>query len=172
MQYSEARPLIRSGDLLGFSYRNPMFSGWYAFKVGLVRLALKSEYSHVGVAWCAAGRVFILEAVMPRVRIYPLSVAMDEGEDIYHLQMGVDWTPKVEDFAMQHIGQKYSELKAMTSPLKPWVHGEYTECAGFALDVLHEAKVNLGVYATPPAVILAAQRRGSACNLITREQHK
>ena len=33
----------------------------------------RSTYAHVGLAWVIGGRVFVLEAVKPRLRIYPLS---------------------------------------------------------------------------------------------------
>ena len=70
-KYSEYRDQIKSGDLLAWSHRG--FRSWHDFKVQAVRLFTQSEYSHVGIAWVVGGRVFVIEAVEPRVRIFPLS---------------------------------------------------------------------------------------------------
>ena len=69
--YQEVRSSIKSGDLLFWSHRE--LKSWYDLKVQIVRMVTRSEYSHVGVAWVTGGRVFALEAVVPLIRIYPLS---------------------------------------------------------------------------------------------------
>lgn len=71
MKYANARPLIRSGDVLAWKHRR--LRSFYDFKVMLVRLFTMSEYSHVGIALVMGGRVWVLEAVTPRVRLVPLS---------------------------------------------------------------------------------------------------
>jgi hypothetical protein len=167
MNYLSVRNKIRSGDLIAFSYRQPLFHDWYSFKVGLVRMFTKSEFSHVGVVWVAANRVFLIEAVVPKVRIYPLSNALLEGEDAYWLPLGVEWTQAAEEFAMRHVGQEYSQMKAMRALYTPWEHGDSTECAGMVIDVLHVAGVDLGARATPSAVVRAAESLCAPCTLIT-----
>lgn len=169
MKYAEARAKMKSGDLIAMSYRQPMFHDWYSFKVGIVRMFTKSEFSHVGVIWLAANRVFLIEAVVPKVRIYPLSNALAEGEDAYWLAMNAEWTPSAEDFAMSHIGQDYSQLKAMVASFSPWEHGRFTECAGLTIDLLNQANVCLGTIATPSAVVRAAWMLDAPCNLISTD---
>ena len=82
MIYKQARPMIRSGDVLAWSHRG--IRSWHDLKIWLVRMFTRSEYSHVGTAWVVGNRVFVIEAVMPKVRIYPLS----KLGDFYWLQMG------------------------------------------------------------------------------------
>lgn len=162
MNYSDIRGTIRSGDLLAWSHTRSMFASWYDFKVGLVRMFTKSEYSHVAVAWVVAGRVFVLEAVMPLVRIYPLSGL----GDFYHLPLTTKWADVAEEFALSHVGTPYSQLKAMQAFFKPVLHDGVTECAEYVSDVLLLAGVDLGPVATPTATVRAAQMQGAACSLI------
>jgi hypothetical protein len=169
MDYASIRAQIKSGDLLAFSHRASMWASWYDFKVGIVRMFTKSEYSHVALAWVSSERVFVLEAVIPRVRIYPLSNALAESGEFYHLPLGVNWAQDVEDWAMQHVGQRYSQIKAMQASWRPVKHDDFTECAEYVNEVLSGAGVNLGRIATPTAIVLAAQRRGAPCSLITKE---
>lgn len=171
MDYAQARSRMKSGDMMAFSYRASMFSSWYAFKVGMVRMFTKSEYSHVALIWVpkVGGRVFLIEAVMPRVRIYPLSNALAEGEDCFWIPLDVKWTPRVEEFAMSHIGQEYSQLKAVAASMGNVSHGRFTECAEMAIDVLQKAGVRLGPVATPTAAVRQALVQGATQTLITKD---
>lgn len=72
MRYADFRPQIKSGDLISFTHRG-WFTSFYSFKVMLVRLFQLSEYCHVGTAIVMGGRVWVLEAVTPGVRLVPLS---------------------------------------------------------------------------------------------------
>ena len=71
--YANIRQHIKSGDLLAWSHRAPWWASLRDCKIALVRLFTRSEYCHVGIAWVLGGRVFVIEAVKPEVRIYPLS---------------------------------------------------------------------------------------------------
>jgi hypothetical protein len=156
MKYSELRPKMKSGDIIASSFLQPMLSSFYAFKVAAVQAFTRSDVSHLAVIWVGpAQRVWIIEAVVPCVRMRLLSQALEEGEDVYHIAIDCDWD-KAEDFAFTHIGQPYSQLKAMHAPYQPWVHGKYTECAGMVLDIMRAAGVDLGLFATPQAVLRQA----------------
>ena len=169
MRYENVRPFMKSGDLVAFSYRAPTFSSWYAFKVRMVRAFTSSEYSHIGVVWVPpGGRVFLLEAVVPKVRIYPLSNALEEGEDLYHIPLNCDW-PRAEEMALRHVGQDYSQLLAVMAYFKAVDHQENTECALFARDVLRCAGVELGDKATPTEIVRQAQLQGATLTLITKD---
>ena len=169
MKYEDLRPTLRSGDLIASSFLQPAFSSWYAFKVAMVQAWTRSDISHIAVVWVPplTQRVWIIEAVVPCVRVRPLSQALADGEDVYHVPMGCDWS-KAEDFAFEHVGTPYSQLLAMVSSFEPWKHGAYTECAGLTLDIMKTAGIDLGVIATPQAVLKQALLRpGAVQNLIT-----
>lgn len=152
MNYVDIRPQIRSGDLLAFSHRS--WKTWQDIKIQLVRFFTQSEYAHVAIAWVAEGRVFAIEAVKPKVRIYPLS----KLGDFYYLPMNVDWTTEVGEFTFSHIGEDYSEIKAIQGFFKPLTHSNLWECAQLVIEILALAGKNLGNKATPTAVVYAAQQ--------------
>src|SRR5674476_1317199 len=124
LTYAETRPRVMSGDVLAWSMRDGWFSSFHNFKVRVVRMFTSSEFDHNAVAWVIGGRVFALEAVMPLVRIYPLS----KLGDFYWLPMG-KWTPDAEEFALAHIGTPYSQAKAIRAFFGPVAHDEQEECA-------------------------------------------
>jgi hypothetical protein len=131
-----------------------MFGSWYDFKVGMVRMFTKSEYSHVGIAWTIGGRLFVLEAVVPYVRIYPLS----KSGDFYWLSLATKWEPLVEEVALSKIGYPYSQINAMQAFFKDLGDEDVSECAAYAIYVSRVAGVELGHRATPDSVVLMAQR--------------
>lgn len=160
MKYADARPKIRSGDLLAFTHRS--WRSWNDIKIQLVRFFTQSEYSHVAVAWVTGGRVFALEAVQPLVRIYPLS----RLGDFYHLPLAACWSDAAEEFALAHIGEPYSQFQAVQAFFGPLQHDGQWECAEYVINVLHAAGVPLGERATPTAVVREAQLQGAPCVLV------
>lgn len=100
MDYSQVRSSIKSGDILAFSHGDwKTISG---IKTNIVRIFTRSTYSHVGIAWVVADRVFVLEAVKPKIRIYPLSTS----GSFYLIQDGANWTKEAEDYALFYITNK------------------------------------------------------------------
>lgn len=119
MHYEAARGKIKSGDLLAWSHRG--WRSWYDFKIQMVRFFTRSEYAHVGIAWVVGGRVLVIEAVMPKVRIYPLS----KLGTFYWSSDFIPWATEVEERALSYVGAGYSQLEALAaffgksvSPLK------------------------------------------------------
>lgn len=160
MKYADARSTIRSGDLLAWSHRG--WWSWHDFKIQMVRMFTRSEYSHVAIAWVVGGRVFVIEAVEPLVRIYPLSKL---GE-FYHIALGAPWKPETEEVALSHVGVRYSQLDAIKAFFRPLGPNKVTECAALALNILHADGVDLGERATPDAVVYQAQLFGHPTELI------
>lgn len=161
IQYSTYRNDIKSGDLLAWSHRR--WGSLYDFKIQMVRMFTRSEYSHVGVAWVVAGRVFVIEAVEPKVRIYPLS----KLGDFYHTRMNAPWRPETEEAAIGFVGHKYSQLHAVEAFFEPLADGDVSECAALVLQVYKQDGIDLGSRATPDAVVRAAQMRGNPTFYIT-----
>ena len=115
MKYSEVRSKIKSGDTLAWTHRS--WKSWYDIKVQLVRIFTQSEYCHTGTAWVYGGRVFVIEAVIPTIRIIPLSNVL--GDECYwipnHPHESDRWS-NAEEFAMGLIGAgEYSQLEAIAS---------------------------------------------------------
>ena len=155
MKYSHVRPMIRSGDILAWSHRG--IRSWHDFKIWLVRLFQRSEYSHVGTAWVVGNRVFVIEAVMPKVRIYPLS----KLGDFYWLQMGAYWRKATETLALSYVGDDYSQIQAIQSPFITPKADEEWQCAELVATIARQDSIDLGHAFTPSAIVLAAQKRGA-----------
>ena len=155
MKYTHVRPMIRSGDILAWSHRG--IRSWHDLKIWFVRLFTRSEYSHLGTAWVVGSRVFVIEAVMPKVRIYPLS----KLGDFYWLQMGAYWRKATETLALSYVGDDYSQVQAMVSPFITPPNDDRWECAELVACIARQDSIDLGAAYTPSEVVLAAQKRGA-----------
>lgn len=155
MRYQRARPMIRSGDILAWSHRG--IRSWRDLKIWFVRLFTQSEYSHLGTAWVTGDRVLVIEAVMPMVRIYPLS----KLGDFYWLQMGAYWRKSTETLALSYVGDEYSQVQAAFSPFGRPPEDDRWQCAELVATIARQDSINLGSVYTPSAVVLAAQKRGA-----------
>ena len=114
MKYSDVRSQIKSGDVLAWNHRS--WSTWYDIKIQLVRIVTRSEFIHTGTAWVIGGRIFVIESVIPYVRIVPLSNLLD----CYWIPMGLEneWN-SVEDYALNFVGRaEYSQVKATLQMVK------------------------------------------------------
>lgn len=150
MNYQDARGKIKSGDLLAWSHRG--WRSWYDIQIQLVRFFTQSEYSHVGVAWVTGGRVFVIEAVTPKVRIYPLSKL---GE-FYWVPDFIDWTPEVEERALGFVGTEYSKWEALAAFFGRTVDATRMQCAKLVCTILGIRSSNI----TPSHVVNAALDAG------------
>lgn len=160
MRYDAHRQKIKSGDLLAWSHRAGWFRSWYDFKINLVRLFTRSEYSHVGVAWVFGGRVFVIESVTPLVRIVPLSNLLP----CYHVGVTGGWNDQAEFWALSHVGKaQYSQWEAVKAVFG-WNDRKnaFTECAEFAHSVYDCAGLRVECRDTPTDLVLAVQRLGGA----------
>ncbi len=163
MQYADVRPQIKTGDLLAWSHGG--WRTWHDIQVSFVRIFTRSEFSHVGLAWVANGRVFILEAVGSGVRIYPLS-----------RELPFYWVPKpfrlsrnAVNFAFAHIGDAYSKFQAKLAGLGLLQKGDddVWQCAEFVLSILAQDRWPLDdVDATPTAVVKAAMQHWGALRYV------
>lgn len=158
--YPTARHLIRSGDLLAFTHR-PWWP-WRDFKTQMVRVFTRSEYSHVGTAWRMGGRAWIIEAVMPRPRIVPLSMVVPA----YWLPLDAPWSRDTERVAMSVIGRErseYSQWQAMAGGLGTLRPGtdDLWMCAELAWCLARNDGIDLGETITPSGLVQAALERGA-----------
>jgi hypothetical protein len=123
MKYEAIREEIKSGDLLAWSHRS--WRSWYDIKIQLVRFFTQSEYCHVGVSWVVGGRVLVIEAVMPKVRIYPLSSL----GNFYWIPEFMRWDSEVESKALNYVGTDYSQTEALAAFFEHSIHRDKMQCA-------------------------------------------
>lgn len=107
MDYSSYRSQIKTGDLLAWSTHRA--KGLHLFTNKLIRLFTMSEYCHVGIAWVIGDRIFIIEAVQPVVRIYPLSNEIP----FYHIGMNLSVTDDSINYLLSRVGESYSVWQAI-----------------------------------------------------------
>lgn len=167
MKYADMRDNIKSGDVLAWSHRS--WKTWYDIKIQLVRFFTQSEYCHVGVAWVIAGRVFVIESVIPKIRIVPLSNELP----FYWVPMSAPWKPETEEFAMSLVGVgTYSQLEAIAAGM-----GQQTsessgkwECAKFVQACLTRDGFAVGdVHATPTDLVFKLQQLGKSVSLLEED---
>lgn len=111
IKYSEIRDQIKTGDLLA----------WKTKKIGslsdmvlyLYQKIFKVEYSHVGVVVVLGGRVFVIEATPPVVRLYPLS----RKDDFYWVTCGLAEKQNYIEYLFNTVGNSYSLLDLIKSCL-------------------------------------------------------
>lgn len=160
MNYEEARSKIKSGDLLAFSHKS--WKTWKDVKSQLVRVFTRSDFSHVATAWVVGDRVMCIEAVIPEVRIYPLS----KNGDFFWLPTNAKWTPEAEEAALSYVGNKYSQWAAIKAFFCNIGKRNTQECAALAITIAEATGVDLGDKQTPDAVVTAALRGGSMMRFI------
>ncbi len=160
MKYVDARPKIRSGDLLAWSHGG--WASWHDWQVQGVRIFTRSEYSHVAIAWVVGGRVFVIESVVGGIRIFPLS----RLTPFFWLAMEAPWATATEEYALAHIGEPYSKLECIQAYFEPLTLDGHWECAKWAMAVLRMDGVDLGDKATPADVIKAAMRRAGVTSIL------
>ena len=101
--YQQARGLFRDGDVLLFRGHGPISQ--------LIRLMTSSLYSHVGLVYLFAGRVYCLEAVGAGVRLILVSEIMRRhraGIDYYEVISASDAQRSgAIAFCFQQLGKVY-----------------------------------------------------------------
>lgn len=101
------RSEIISGDLLIWEHsKRSAISDFY---LNIIRILTKSLYAHVGVAIRLEGRLYVIEATQPVVRITPIR----NGDEFYHLPMGIKWSKESEDYLISKVGARYSFADAV-----------------------------------------------------------
>lgn len=104
LNYADYRDSIRSGDLLIWSGDN--YSVTSNAILTTIRVLTASDYAHVGIAIRILGRLFVVEATMPNIRLALVS----DKEEFYHVPMDVTWTHECEDYLFSKLGLPYSIL--------------------------------------------------------------
>jgi len=130
----------------------------------LVRLFTLSRYVHVGIAYRMDGRLWLLEAVTPLVRMVPLSHFADEGFDVLSMRKGMAQAER--EAAIGQVGRvRYSKWQAVLGFLRRLKLGRdaLTQCCEYV--IVHRALsgVDLGPAAVPADVVDRALALGAKC---------
>lgn len=162
--YLDARPRIKSGDLLAFTTTG--WGTWHDWKSQAVRAATRSEYDHVGISWVFGGRVWVIESVKPVVRIVPLSSLLPA----YWVHLPVDWTPDAEEYALSLVGiARYSEWEAVKAFFGSNNRADDRwQCAEMAKAVLARCGLTITGRDTPTDMVRGAQQLGGAVVLLEK----
>lgn len=101
---SDMKHEIKTGDTLAFT--TSKITSVTSFFLWLYQKLAKVKYSHVGIAVWLGDRLFIVEAVQPRVSITPIS----KVDSFYHIP--VNTSKSVDDvkvsFLMDYVDTPYS----------------------------------------------------------------
>ena len=138
MDYAAARPLIRSGDVIGvMSRKGPL--AWITRAV--MRISGGRPYTHVGLAMWQAGRLYIVELNGGGNHMRPLS-QISEPFDITRPLPGVspeDVQIAVDFELEEHVGYGTGSLILIglrrlfgTAPRAPWG----LVCSGYTASIL------------------------------------
>lgn len=110
-KYKEERYRMRSGDLLAWDKgRGSILS---TLTTSTIQLFTGSRYGHVGVVWTFAGRVFVIEASPPAVRLTPVSTI----NEFFYIPTRLRWRRTYEEFLLSKIGLNYSIMDCIRAYL-------------------------------------------------------
>ena len=146
--YLDYRNNIQSGDLLVWDKGTKTTISHLTLEA--VRLFTRSEYAHTAIAWHVAGRLFIIEATMPEIRIMPLS----GKEDFYHIPMHINWQRDYENWLLDKVGLEYSISDGVRAYLGNTTEDDNTwQCAELCNKFYRFIGINLGNSYTPAKLV-------------------
>jgi hypothetical protein len=123
------------------------------------------------VAWVLAGRVFLIESVTPKIRIFPLSNLQDAG--FYWIPTDVPMNDAELEFGMSRVGLgSYSKFQAVAGQLNTLEIGEdeLWMCAELTIAMRRLSGLDLGPKATPAAIVKKALERGYTLRYVLRDK--
>lgn len=170
VEYNHHIANIKTGDLLAWSVRK--WESKADITSQIIRLAIRSEYCHVGIALVIAGRTFVVEAVPPAVRMYPLykllpfyHLAIPErgyfNNEAYRLDFFqediIANRPSAEEFLLDLIGDEYSNLQAFLSAFTKPKKDKLWQCAELVNYFYKEMGLDIGDIYIPSDIVEAIQ---------------
>lgn len=147
------RQAIKSGDLLIWKKsKKSLISSW---AIELIRFFTRSDFAHVGIAWVMDGRVFVVEATQPVVRL----TIVKDNDEFYHAPMVIEWSDTSEEYLIDKIGLKYSVFDAIRAFLgKTLDNDRRYQCAELANEFYKTHGIELGDAFTPSELVEAVLR--------------
>jgi len=123
--YKDVRNEIKTGDLLAWG-KSPGLAPVSDFLLWIVKVFTKSKYGHVGIAIRLGGRLMVVEAVIPRVTLTPISAR----EEFYWIPMSSSWSNAYLSKLFVNLGKPYSILDCIRAYLgKTDISNDRWQCA-------------------------------------------
>jgi hypothetical protein len=169
MKFSEAKSLIKSGDLIACSHQP--WASISDIESHIVRIVTESEYSHVCVvAGSDRDSPYVLEAVVPSVGLNPLEKYLDYGF-FWIAVPDKPMTQQEREYGLSKVGEEYSKLEAIEGQLDLLRIGcsERWECAELTICMRKLSGLDLGSKATPAAVVQRALSLGYPLKFVTKD---
>lgn len=149
--YNTHRGTIKSGDIL--VWRPSSLYG------KLISFVTQSPYAHVGIVWEYHGRLFVIEAVYPCIRIVPVSNRLP----FYHIKMDSELSPEAVNYAFSLINiGKYSFIEAVKSYFGKNNNPSRWQCVEFAKAVLASNGTIVPGIDTPEDLVFELQQLGKS----------
>lgn len=101
VRYSEIRDTLKTGDLV--SWKAGKVNSLFSAVLKIYQKILKPKSVHVGIVLVIGGRVFVVEARPPQIRIYPLS----RMENFYLIRTNIPEDKNDVDLLLTEIGVEY-----------------------------------------------------------------
>lgn len=143
------RGVIRSGDLLVWSTNKKNWLSRMILK--FIRFMTASEFAHVGVAWRIEGRLWVVEATIPVVRLSPVK----DDDEFFHVPVNLQWNAGCENYLIDKIGLPYSVMDDVRAYLgealdddKKW------QCAELANDFYRSQGIDIGICSNTPTEVV------------------
>lgn len=169
MKYADVRTNIKSGDIIALTHHD--WGSVYDLQVQAVRTFTQSEYCHVAVTWVFGGRVFIIEAVTPKVRIMPVSNMLELDGGFYWLPTKTEMKLEELEYGLAQVGiGAYSKIQAIEGQLNMLDIGsdDLWQCSELTIAMRKLSGLDLGIKATPAAVVQKALEQDLTLNYVTK----
>lgn len=160
--YEQRRNEIKTGDILAWSHGGN-WNSWKNLQLNLIRMSTMSEYTHVGIAYVMDGRVFIIEAVIPEIRISILSKELP----CFLLKTPFEFKDEHKEKLLSKVGLPYSKWEAIKSVFTKDTNGQSVwECAKLVNQTLKDFDIGFDdMHDTPSNVVRYLQEK-HGCELL------
>lgn len=142
---------VRDGDLL--IWREDRLSRTSNFFLGVVRLATVSDFAHVGVAMWLNGKLHVVEATQPYIRVSQVT------DMPYHIPMPGAWTEESSSFLIAQVGTDYGFMDCVRAYLGiTTARDDNWQCAELTHEFYRLGGYDLGSRKTPSRLVRKALR--------------
>ena len=164
IEYKSYRENIKSGDLLIWS--SPAEKSLSGLILRIIRFFTFSEYAHVGIAIYIGNRLCVIEAVVSKIQLVPVS----SKEEFYHIPMNISWDKDKETFLLNKLGLSYSIKEAIKAYLNiDLQEDDDWQCAELANRFYRSSGLEFGKNYTPSSLVKSILSNDYTIKLIKQE---